>query len=130
MAIISIDDYRSQAFSEIFARDIEEHIEALKKTIREAQQDDEEPNDDEVKECDALIEFRDRAVAETGKDFEQVAIVPDDDFEDFLREQALENADVSVDLARHVNWSAVADEARATIDWRPIDFGDDLVYVR
>lgn len=127
---IGTDDYRTSDSNEVFAGDIEERIETLRRNLREAQQEGEEPDVDEVEECNALVGFRDNVSLTLGKEFAQVAIVPDEDFEDFLKEQAIEIGDVSVDLSSFVEWDAVAERQRASGDWRQFDFGDELVYVR
>jgi len=129
MAYIAADDFTTTGQTGIFPADVNERIEYLKKTIREAQQDGDEPFDEDVQEYDELIAFRAEVEQATGADFDTATIVPDEQFEDYAREYAEEAALADINfLVPFVKWDKFADSLKA--DYRRLDFGDDLVWVR
>lgn len=125
---ISVFDYCGVADTEVYAHDIIERIEVLKTMIREAQQEGAEVDELASAEYDQLIDFRERAQNATGKPFEQVTIVPDDVFHDFIREQTEENYDLPPGLAFRVDWAGYAKTVQN--EYGVLDFGDDQVLVR
>lgn len=127
MGDITVGDYVSQSQHEISASDINDRIEALKATIRECQQDNQEPDEDDERELAALIEFRDEVQRTTGNHFDEATIVPEDEFRDWARDWAHGIGDFEF-LDKYVRWKEFAEDLRG--DYTALDFGDDLVYVR
>ena len=125
---ISPDDYVSHDQHEIFAADLNARIDELKKTIREAQQEGDEPFDEDVEEADALIDFRDRVQAETGNHFDEATIVPEAQFEEHARDWAHGIGDFEF-LDTYVDWEKFADDLKGE-RYTELDFGDEIVYVR
>lgn len=128
MGAISTDYYISGNQSEIFACDINNRIEELKRQIREVQQDGDDPFVEDEEELAALIEFRDRVQVATGNHFDEATVVPDDLFEEHARDWAEGLGDFEF-LAPYVNWEKFADDLKAE-RYTQLDFGDDLVHVR
>ena len=129
MAAISASDYTSHDQHEIFAQDINNRIEELKRGIREAQQESQEPDADDVEECDALIAFRHRVEAETGNHFDEATIVPEDEFQNHARDWAHGISDFEF-MDKYVKWEEFAEDLKTGGQYNALDFGDDLVYVR
>lgn len=128
MAAISVDDYITRGDSVIVPDGINKRIETLKALLREAEQEGDEPFVEDVAEYEALVGFReDVGIATGGKDFESVTIVPDELFDDYARDYAYEISEIDF-LAPFVDWEKFADSLKQ--DYKPINFGDDLVHVR
>jgi hypothetical protein len=125
---ISADDYVSMSTHEISPTDINDRIEDLKKTVREAQHDGGEPFDEDVAELDALVAFRDEVERITGNHFDEAAIVPASTFEEHARDWAHGITDVDF-LDTYVDWAKFADDLKGD-RYAEVNFGDDIVYVR
>lgn len=128
MGAITASSYIRRGQHQFFGHDVNGRIEELKTAIREAQQEDVEPETDMVEELDALIEFRDRVQAETGKTFGRATIVPEDEFEEFARDWAHGTGEIGF-LDRYVAWEKFA-AGLMEEHYIQFDFGDDLVYVK
>jgi hypothetical protein len=128
MNSISAGDYVSHDQHEIFAGDINDRIEQLRKTTREARQDGDEPFDEDVAELDALVEFRDQVQVETGNHFDEATIVPADQFEEHARDFAHGIADIEF-LDTYVDWPKFGDDLKSD-RYIELELGDSTVYVR
>lgn len=129
MGAISVDDHLgSSNQTQIFVADIRERIEELKAAIREAQQNGGQLGEDEGQEYIALVEFLAEGHRVTGH--EEFRIVPDESFEEHTREELREiYGEAPIDaLGTYVDWERLANAYQQ--DWRQVDFGDDLVWVR
>lgn len=130
MGVISTDDFLSgSGQTSLMPADINDRIEFLKAEIREAQQNGEEPDDDAVAECDALIGFRADVESRGGGLFETARIVPDDLFEHYVEDYAVEIGLVDESMTSYVDWEKFGDAHKGD-GWMALDFGDDLVYVK
>lgn len=127
MGNITVNDYISDTDTVVYPGDVDSRIEELKKKIREAQQDGGDPSAEDEDELAALIDFRDDAQRETGKPFNEITIVPEDTFEDFAEQEAREIENIDF-LAPFVDWERYGQHLQQ--DYRALDFGDDLVFIR
>lgn len=127
MSVVAADDYASQTQHVIFPDDIDNRINELKKTIRESQQEGDDPFDDDVEECDALRRFRAEVERVTGFDFDAATLVPGSMFGEHAQDYAESVADIDF-LSPFVDWERFADSLKS--DYTALDFGDDTVYVK
>jgi long-subunit acyl-CoA synthetase (AMP-forming) len=125
---IFIDDFIPADDTQVAGSDITARIDELTSEIREQLDEGNEADEDLVAEKEQLIAFRDDVERVTDNHFDEATIVPANRFTDLMREWAEENHEVSPALADYVNWKRFAGDCKG--DYRRLDFGDDVVYVR
>jgi uncharacterized protein YdcH (DUF465 family) len=129
---IDIGDFLTGRNTEVCAGEIRDRINQLNDEIQQAQQDGMPLGDPDLtdlqKRLGQLLEFYDEVKRVTGNHFDEATIVPEDLFEDHMRDWAHENGEVSADLAGYVDWEKFAAAARQ--DYAVLSFGNDTVLVR
>lgn len=125
---ISLDDFLLAGDTQVSGCCITARIDELTGEIRERLDEGSVLDDDLIAEKEQLIAFRDDVERVTDNHFDEATIVPADLFTDHIREMAEENEDVSSTIADYVDWERFAADCKG--DYRRLDFGDDVVYVR
>lgn len=128
MTAISVADFTDYTQHVILPKDIIERILLLRRWLDEAPQEGEGPDSDWMAEVEELRAFWKDAETRTGKDFDDVIILPTDQASAYARDRWEESIEGLTQLSHRIDWDGVGRDI--LMDFTTLPFGDETVYVR